>query len=414
MQSVVVEDLRNGSKRLVELRRHLDKVASHGSTAQTVVIAVGEDAMEGMTELMEERRHLIPSEQRRFAFGCFRIVAHVEDDWHLVVAATLLSKAIHPRTAALRWATIIVGIEECLLLAVLVEHLEHLHVGMISRDVGALLETESVSAVGCIEHAVDEDTVDVEVRLHLVVTDIEQLVLHLCRIVETVVRLQLEVLTFRLTSEILDCLSFRIRLRLILCNEAFQKSIDIFRGLCHCLLQRIGSIVRITHKFCLLGTQLGNLAHNGVGVELTSAVGTVDGSLIHLSAQVAVLETGEQRLLRGIDDDDSVRSLTAKTLGILLALLHVGSTQSREFLLAIHPHHGFVGSFGQQVAPLLLQVGDAQVDCLHALFLIVRQQSTLAHKLLVSLLQEFLVLALERVMLSVIHLSDAFEERHVE
>ena len=61
-----------------------------------------------------------------------------------------------------------------------------------------------------------------------------------------------------------------------------------------------------------------------------------------------------------------------------------------------------------------MQVGDAQVDSLHALFLIVGQQSTLAHKLLVSLLQEFLVLALKRVMLTVIHLSDAFEERHVE
>ena len=95
-------------------------------------------------------------------------------------------------------------------------------------------------------------------------------------------------------------------------------------------------------------------------------------------------------------------------------MLDVGFAQSSQFLLAVYPHHGIVGGFEQRVAPLLLQFGDAEVDGLHALLLVVGQQRTLAHELLVGFFQEFLVLALKRVFIVFINLTDALEERHVE
>lgn len=96
MQGIVVEDFRDGSKRLIELGGHLHEVAGHGSTAQTIVVAVREDTVEGMSKLMEERGHLIPSEQRGLAFRRFRIIAHVEDDGQLVITVALLGKpSIH-------------------------------------------------------------------------------------------------------------------------------------------------------------------------------------------------------------------------------------------------------------------------------------------------------------------------------
>ena len=140
----------------------------------------------------------------------------------------------------------------------------------------------------------------------------------------------------------------------------------------------------------------------------------MNGSLIDLTAQVAVVETGQKGLLRGIDDDDGVWCLAATALCIFLALLYVGLVQSRKLLLAVHPHHGIISGVENQVAPFLLQVCDAQVDLLHALLLFVRQQRALAHELLVGLLQQFLVLALQRVMIAVVHLTDTLEERHIE
>ena len=363
---------------------------------------------------MEQRGHLVPSEQRRLSFRRFGVVAHVEDDGQLVVAPALLGKTVHPGTAALGGTTEVVAIEERFLLAILVEHLKHFHVGMIGRDVGTLLERKSIGTVGCIEHTIYQNTIHVEVRLDFIVADVQLLVLHLCRIVETVVGLQLEVRTGRLSGKFLDGLGLGISLRLVLRDQAFQESIHILRRLRHGVLQGVGSIVGIAHQLSLLCTQLGNLADDVVGVKLTGAVRTMNGSLIDLTAQVAVVETGQKGLLRGIDDDDGVWRLAATALGIFLALLYVCLVQSRKLLLAVHPHHGIISGVENQVAPFLLQVRDAQVDFLHAFLLFVRQQRALAHELLVGFLQQFLVLALQRVMIAVVHLTDTLEERHIE
>ena len=140
----------------------------------------------------------------------------------------------------------------------------------------------------------------------------------------------------------------------------------------------------------------------------------MNGGFIHLSAQLAVVEAGQQRLLRGVGDDDGIGRLAAATLGIVLALLYVGIIEPGEALAAVNPHHGIVGGCQDQVAPLLLQLGDAQVDGLHALLLLGRQQRALAHKLLVGLFQQLKVLALQRISLAVIDLTYALEEGLVE
>ena len=54
----------------------------------------------------------------------------------------------------------------------------------------------------------------------------------------------------------------------------------------------------------------------------------MDGSLIDLLAQIAVVEAGQEWLLRGIDDDDSIGSLSSPTLGILGTLGHIGLAET--------------------------------------------------------------------------------------
>ena len=80
----------------------------------------------------------------------------------------------------------------------------------------------------------------------------------------------------------------------------------------------------------------------------------MDACHIHLLAQFAVLEIGEDRLLGGVDDDDAVRRLASAALSIFLALCNVCIAQSGELFLAVHPNHGVVGSGRKKVAPLLL------------------------------------------------------------
>ena len=140
----------------------------------------------------------------------------------------------------------------------------------------------------------------------------------------------------------------------------------------------------------------------------------MDRGLIYLPAQVAIVEAGQQGLLGCIDNDNGIRSLAATALGVFLALLYVGFVQTGELLLAVHPDHGVVGSFEQQVAPLLLQISDAKVNGLHTLLLIAGQQRSLAHKLLVGLLQQFLFLALKCFVIAIVNLTNTLEKRHVE
>ena len=219
---------------------------------------------------------------------------------------------------------------------------------------------------------------------------------------------------YTLAGIVLDGLRLGIGLRLVLADKVLQEGVDVVGRLGHCLLQRVGGVVGIAHDLSLLGTQLGNLDDKGEGVVLACTVGTMDGRFVDLLAQVAVVETGQQGLLRGVDDNDGVGSLPAPALGIFGALGNISIAKSGQLVLALNPHHSVVGGSRQHIAPLRLQLRDAQIDLLHPRHLVVRQQSTLTHKVLINLLQQLLVLALQCAVVTVVDLTDALEQLLVE
>ena len=108
---------------------------------------------------------------------------------------------------------------------------------MIGRDVCALLEREAINTVGGIEHAVDQHAINRKIRFHLVVGDIQHLLLHLGRIIETVVGLKLEVGTLGLAGKVLDGLRLGISLGAIGLDQVLQEGIDVFGRLSHRILQ---------------------------------------------------------------------------------------------------------------------------------------------------------------------------------
>ena len=343
--------------------------------------------MQGVSELMEHRGDLVPGEQRGLTLWCLGAVAHIKDNGQLLTLTTLFCEVAHPRATTFGGTTEVVTIEECQRLTVLVDDLEDLHVRMVCGNVCTLLECQAIDAVGSIEHTIDEHAVDIEIRLHLVFRDIQHLLLHLLRIVEAVVGLQLEVGTLRLAGKVLDGFGLSLGLRRIFANQVLEEGIDVFRCLGHRLLQRIRSIVGIAHNLCLFCTQLGNLYHDGEGVVLTSAVGSMDRSLVNLLAQLTVVEAGQQSLLCGVDDDDGIGSFAASALSILGTLGDIGFAETCQIFFLIYPHDCIVGGSRKLITPLCLQLRDAQVDFLHAGHLVIRQQGTLAYKVLIGFLQ---------------------------
>ena len=305
---------------------------------------------------MEHGAHLVPSDERRLPLGCLSIVAHIIYNGQLTTLAALLSKGAHPCTATLGRTTEEVAIEQGNGFSVLVNYLKHLHIGVIGRYVFALLEGETVDTLGSIEHAVYLHAVNIKIRLHLIVRDVEHLLLHLGRIVEAVVRLQTKVGSLQFLCILLNGLCFGIGLWRIVFNELMQEVVNIGGVLSHRALKRILGIVVISHQLTFLGTQLGQLGNDGEGVILrVGGIGTMYAGLKHLAAQIAVLQTGQDRLLGGIDDNDAILRLAATALGIFLTLRNVGIAQSGKLFFAIHPYHSIIGGLGQEVAPCLLQ-----------------------------------------------------------
>ena len=327
---------------------------------------------------------------------------------------TLLCEAAHPCTTTFGRTTEGITIEDGDGLAVFVNHLIRLHVGVVYRNIGTLLEGQSIDFISSKENTIDQHAVNIEVGLHIVIVDVELLFLHLGRIVETVVGLQLEVGTHCLTGIFLDSLGLCVCLRLILTDQTLQESIDILWCLRHGVLQRIRSIVGLTHQLCLLGTQFSNLNNDREGVVLSCAVSTVNRCFINLLAEFAVVETGQRLLLGGVDNHDGVWCFLTTTLGIFGTLLNICLTESGQVFFLVYPYDSIVGSRCQHVAPLCLQLRDTQVDLLHTCHLIVGEQSTLTNELLISFFEEFLVFTLKTLKLLVIYHFDAFKQRFVE
>ena len=84
---------------------------------------------------------------------------------------------------------------------------------MVKRDIRTFLESKAIDTVGSIEDTIDQHTIHIKIGLYLIVGNIQQLFLHLGRIVETVVGLQLEISTFCLTGEVFNGLCLCISLR---------------------------------------------------------------------------------------------------------------------------------------------------------------------------------------------------------
>ena len=237
----------NDGKRLVKLRGHFYEVARYGRSTQRVVLTIREHSVQCMAKLVEHGGCLIPSKQRGLSLRSLGKVAHIIYNRQLVAQLALLSKRTHPCATSLGGSAEIVYIEQCQLLAILVHHVEHLHVLVVGRQVGTLFERKSVSLVGGKEHAIDQHRIEVEIGFHLIFREVELLFLHLSRIIEAVVRLQFEITSHGFLRIRLDGARFLIGLWRVSTNQLLEESIQIVHIFRHGIVQRVGRIILESH-----------------------------------------------------------------------------------------------------------------------------------------------------------------------
>ena len=97
-----LEDLRPVEPVLVELRGQLDEILQHAGAGDHRIGHVGQQPVQAVAELVEQRAGVVEGEQRRLARGALVEVHHVEDERaHLAVELLLVAQRRHPGAAAL-------------------------------------------------------------------------------------------------------------------------------------------------------------------------------------------------------------------------------------------------------------------------------------------------------------------------
>ena len=155
---VHLEHLRFDRPVLHDLRRQFDEVAGDFGAGERLVRAVGEQPVQAVPELVEQRLDFLERQQGRLVAGRLREVAHVVDHRPNVLAVDLdlLPKLAHPGAAPLAGAREVVDIQDADVAAVRLLHFERRDVFVVDGDVGAFFELQPIQSGGHVKHALAE------------------------------------------------------------------------------------------------------------------------------------------------------------------------------------------------------------------------------------------------------------------
>ena len=233
---------------LHELRGQFHEVPPHIGTAKTLKARVGKHAVQGVSELMQERFYLTQCQQGGFLFRRLGEVHHHADmrTYVLSFAVNPLSLELrHPCTSLLTLSWVEVGIEHSQIRSVLVEHLVSLYVGMIYGNLLVFLKGDAIKTV-----SKSEDTINhlrqLKIRTKHLCIEVELLQLQTVRIEPLIPRLHLEVLPLTLLCHLLEFRIFLLGSRLICIDQIVKQSIYILHLACHTMFQHIVGIGAIT------------------------------------------------------------------------------------------------------------------------------------------------------------------------
>ena len=193
--SIGLENFRLGQPVLENLRMEFDKVAVHRCARQGRILGIGQDAMQAVAELMEERRRIGEGDQRRLALRRPVVVAIVQDQRNFAGNPVLGPERAHPGAGTLALAGEIVAVEQGDHITFGVMDFPDANIGMIDRNVVALVEADIEQAPGRVEHRVDH-AVELKILGHFGRIDAVTLLAHALGIVAPVPALGFKIAAF--------------------------------------------------------------------------------------------------------------------------------------------------------------------------------------------------------------------------
>ena len=166
---------------LEQLRRQLHEVAQHLGAGQPVVGDVGQQAVQAMAELVEQRARIVEGQQRGLPRRRLGKVVVVDDDGPVHPAvARLVGEVAHPGARALGRTGKVVLQEQAGAAPLGVEHLVDLHVRVVGAHIRPRLEAHAEEALGAVEQGLDH-ALQREIGLHLGIVDVVAGLAHLLR-----------------------------------------------------------------------------------------------------------------------------------------------------------------------------------------------------------------------------------------
>ena len=392
---VFLHHLRVAAPVLHHLAGHLDEVAGHVGAAQRTVVALAQYAVQAVAELVEECLALVEVEQRGFVFGGLGEVADHRDDGDDVVAVfvnVLLAEVGHPGAAALAFAREEVHIKDGDNL-VAVKHFVADGFGMVLGQLVVFAEGDAVELVGNGEGALAH-LVEREVGTYLVVVQRIALLAHLLAVVAPVPRLQLGA-GLVLLEHLLVLVALLFCLVQGRSPQVHQALVDSFGGLGQTIVERVGGVAFEAKNLGALKAQVDDAVDKDAVVIV--AAGAADGvGLPHLLAQLAVGAVLHKRFPAGDVECEACCILETCLVSGLEggSYLVVGEAYGMN-LVGIEVEPEGIGGGKHVVAETQRQRGQQAVDFAEALLLVGRDVGAVADKVLVGLLDQTHLLAVQ-------------------
>ena len=151
----------------VDLGGEFHVVARHVGAGEGGVPHVGQQAVEGVPELVEHGRYFVEGEQRGAAIGGFGHAHDVDDHRPQPQQPRLLHKPRHPGPAAFRRPRVVVRQEQPDAGTVCLLYLPNVYIRRVSRQVRARFHADAVEALSRVEHAVAQHAIQREVAAQL-------------------------------------------------------------------------------------------------------------------------------------------------------------------------------------------------------------------------------------------------------
>ena len=297
VDGVALEDLLGRQPMFEQLRGEFDIVPRHRCAGDGRVVDVGGEAMQRVTELVEQRHSIVPTDEHRLAGLALHEVGIVGDEGgDLAVEALLFAIGVHPRAGLLADAGVGVEVPEADMLAREVADRPDRDIGVVDRY-GARcerLEDEAEELLRHEEHAFTE-LVELQIGLELVGVEVVLGLADLLRIEPVVPGLEgeLDALGVGDTLHVGDLLTHPRNGGL---PDRLHQRHGAFRGASHGVLETPVRMRRVAEQSRTLGAQLQDLADDRVVVARIAVVAAAHELAPDLLAQVATGGVGEEGL----------------------------------------------------------------------------------------------------------------------